>query len=131
ALAKLSPDEDARLAFLERSLLDLLANDPAKLVQQLTLRIVRVQALIRHLRETEAALSDVSLNRVLETRTEGRRRSEEARRLREATFPTGVLTGTGTEAWTALWEAARRFSEEQVYQTQKFPVVNDGAQCVL
>jgi energy-coupling factor transporter ATP-binding protein EcfA2 len=130
-LTNISPEEEARLVFLERSLLDLQANDPAKLIQQLTVRAARIQALIRHLRETEAALSNASLDRIFETRKEGRRKSEEARRLREATFTTNVLTGTGTEPWTALWEAARRFSEEQAYKTRNFPVVYDGAQCVL
>ena len=38
ALARLSPEEEARLALLEKSLLDLQANDPEKLIRQLTLR---------------------------------------------------------------------------------------------
>jgi hypothetical protein len=31
-------------------------------------------------------------------------------------------TGTGSEPWTALWEAARRFSQESAYPSQAFPV---------
>lgn len=130
-LARLSPDEEARLALLEKSLLDLQANDPEKLVRQLTVRAGRVQALVRHLKEVEAALSDNALKVVFDARTEGRRKSEEAKRLREATFPQGLLQGTGTDAWTALWETARRFSQEQAYPAKPFPVVGDGAQCVL
>ena len=42
-----------------------------------------------------------------------------------------VLEGTGSDAWTALWESARRFSQEQAYPDKAFPVVEDGAQCVL
>src|SRR5262249_31369377 len=49
----------------------------------------------------------------------------------EATFPDGMLTGTGFEAWTVLWEAARRFSQESAYPSQAFPVVESGAHCVL
>jgi hypothetical protein len=62
---------------------------------------------------------------------EGYRKAEEARRLREATFPSGMLTGTGSELWTALWEAARRFSHESAYPRIDFPVVENGAHCVL
>lgn len=131
ALAQLSPEEEARLALLEKSLLDLQANDPEKLIRQLTVRAGRVQALVRHLKEVEAALSDNALKSVFDARTEGRRKSEEAKRLREATFPQGLLQGTGTDAWTALWESARRFSQEQAYPGKLFPNVRDGAQCVL
>lgn len=131
ALAVLSPEEEARLALLEKSLLDLQANDPEKLIRQLTVRAGRVQTLLRHLKEVEAALSDDALKAVFDARTEGRRKSAEAKRLREATFPQGLLQGTGTDAWTALWEAARRFSLEHAYPDKAFPVVVEGAQCVL
>lgn len=130
-LAQLSPEDEARLAFLDKSLLDLQANDPEKLIRQLTVRAGRVQALIRHLKEVEAALSDSALKALFDARTEGRRKSEEAKRLREATFPQGLLQGTGADAWTALWESARRLSHEQAYPGKPFPVVGDGAQCVL
>ncbi|WKZ13673.1 MAG: AAA family ATPase [Gammaproteobacteria bacterium] len=131
ALAQLSPEAEARLALLEKSLLDLQANDPEKLIRQLTVRAGRVQALVRHLKEVEAALADDALKAVFDARTEGRRKSEEAKRLREATFPQGLLQGTGTDAWTTLWESARRFSQEHAYPNQPFPVVEGGAQCVL
>lgn len=131
ALAQLSPEEEARLALMKKSLLDLQANDPEKLIRQLTVPAGRVQALVRHLKEVEAALSDDALKAVFDARTEGRRKSEEAKRLREATFQQGLLRGTGTDAWTALWESARRFSQEQAYPHKPFPVVEDEAQCVL
>ena len=96
-LASLSPDEEAKLALLEKSLLDLQANDPDKLIRELTLRNGRVQALIRHLKDVETALSDEAVTSVFSARTEGRRKSEEAKRLREATFPQGLLRGTGAD----------------------------------
>jgi energy-coupling factor transporter ATP-binding protein EcfA2 len=131
ALARLSPEEEARLALLEKSLLDLQANDPEKLIRQLTLRAGRVKALARHLAEVEGELSAQTVAAVFDARTEARRKSEEARRLRDATFSAGMLDGTGSESWTVLWEAARRFSQEQVYPGKGFPVVEDGAHCVL
>lgn len=131
ALAQLSPEEEARLALLEKSLMDLQANDPEKLVRQLTVRAGRVQALVRHLKEIEAVLADDALKAVFDVRTEGRRKSEESKRLRDATFSQELLQGTGTDAWTTLWESARRFSYEQAYPDKPFPVVGDGARCVL
>jgi energy-coupling factor transporter ATP-binding protein EcfA2 len=131
ALACLSAEENARLALLEKSLLDLQANDPDKLIRQLTLRVGRLQMLIRHLRDVEAALSADAVAAVFNARTEGRRKSEEAKRLREATFPEGMLAGTGSESWKDLWESARQFSQELAYPDKVFPVVEDGAHCVL
>lgn len=131
ALACLSADEEARLALLEKSLLDLQANDPAKLIKQLTLRVGRLQTLVRHLKDVEAVLSADAVAAVFNARTEGRRKSEEAKRLREATFPEGMLAGTGSEPWKALWESARQFSQELAYPGKAFPVVEDGAHCVL
>jgi energy-coupling factor transporter ATP-binding protein EcfA2 len=130
-LARLSAEEEEQLVLLEKSLLDLQANDPEKLIRQLTLRAGRVQALARHLKEVEAALSAQTVAAVFNARTKGRRKSEEARRLRDATFPASMLAGTGSEPWTALWEAARRFSQEQAYPGQAFPVVENDAHCVL
>ncbi len=130
-LAHVSPEEAGRLTQLEKSLLDLQANDPEKLIRQLTLRAGRVQALARHLNEVERALSTETIVAVFDARAEVRRKSEEARRLREVTFSTGLLAGTGSELWTELWEAARRFSQEQAYPSQTFPVVEDSAHCVL
>jgi energy-coupling factor transporter ATP-binding protein EcfA2 len=131
ALAQLSADEQARLAVVERSLVDLTANDPEKLIRQLSVRAGRVQSLVRHLKDVEVALSDDALKAVFASRTEGGRKNEEARQLREATFPQGLLQGTGTDSWAALWEAARRFSQEQAYPGKQFPVVEEGAECVL
>jgi energy-coupling factor transporter ATP-binding protein EcfA2 len=131
ALSHLTAEDEARLTLLEKSLLDLEANDPKKLSKQLALQAGRVRALAQHLKNVEDALSVEAVAAVFDARTEGHRMSEEAKRLREATFPTGMLTGTGSELWAALWESARRFAQEKAYPRQKFPIVENGAHCVL
>jgi hypothetical protein len=131
AMAQLSEEEEARLALLEKSLRDLQANDPDKLIRQLAVREGRVRSLVRHLKDVETALSDDAVSAVFGLRMEGRRKSEEAKRLREATFADGLLTGTGSELWSALWEAARHFSQGQAYNEKNFPFVGNGARCVL
>jgi energy-coupling factor transporter ATP-binding protein EcfA2 len=131
AVTQLSPEEDARRALLEKSLQDLQANDPEKLIRQLTIRTSRVRALAEHLKGLEAALSNAEVAAVFNARKEGRQKSEEAKRLREATFPAGMLPGTGGEQWKSLWESSRQFSEQQAYQGKSFPVTDDEAKCVL
>jgi energy-coupling factor transporter ATP-binding protein EcfA2 len=131
AVTRLSPEEEARREFLETTLQDLQSNAPDKLIAQLNLRASRVRALGEHLGGLESALSDVGVTAVFEARKEGRRKSEEAKRLREATFPQTVLPGTGGEQWTAMWESSRIFSEQQAYPKKPFPVTADGSKCVL
>ena len=127
----LSPEEGARFELLEKSLLDLQTNDPEKLARQLTLRTGRVRTLSRHLGDVERALSPDAISAAFEARKEERRKTEEAHRLRAATFPDSLLEGTGTESWSQLWESARQFSEESAYPGQPFPVIDNGARCVL
>ena len=131
AVTRLSPEEEARLALLEKSLKDLQANDPNKLVAQLNIRAGRVRALGEHLQGLETALSDTEVAAVFDARKAGRHKSEEAKRLREATFPKGVLPGTGGDQWKPMWEASRLYSAQQAYQGKAFPVTEDGAKCVL
>ena len=130
-LSRLSPEEESRLALLERSLLDLKANDPEKLRRELELRAGRVERLAGHVRAVEAALSSASVDAVFALHEAGRRKLDEARKLREAAFPAGILPGTGSQTWSSLWESARKFSEELAYPGKPFPEVGDGARCVL
>jgi energy-coupling factor transporter ATP-binding protein EcfA2 len=130
-LTRLSSQEEARLGFLQKALQDLQANDPEKLIAQLKIRASRARALSEHLRGLESALSEVEVAAVLEARKEGRRKSEEAKRLREATFLQTLLPGTGSEQWKAMWESSRVFSEQQAYPEKSFPVTQDGSKCVL
>jgi len=131
AVTRLTPDERERLAFLEKALQDLQANDPSKLIAQLNIRANRVRALTDHLRGLETSLTDTEVSAVFSIRKEGRRKSEEAKRLREVTFPQGLLAGTGGEQWKAMWEASRLFSEQQAYPDHDFPVTETGAKCAL
>jgi len=131
AITRLLTEEQARLAFLEKSLQDLQANDPQKLIAQLIIRAGRERALGEHLKALENALSDTEVGAVFNVRTEGRRKSEEAKRLREATFPQGLLSGTGSEPWKTMWESSRALSEQYAYPGKAFPVTEDGAKCVL
>ena len=130
-LSRLSPEDESRLELLERSLLDLKANDPEKLCRELDLRAGRVRTLAGHIRAVEAALSPGSVEAVFALRANGRRKRDEAKRLRDSAFPEGLLPGTGSEPWSTLWDSARRFSLELAYPEEPFPAVGDGARCVL
>ena len=130
-LSRLSSEEQSRFELLERSILDFRANDPEKLRQELSVRTGRVEKLAEHMRTVEASLSPAAIDAVFTLREAGRRKLDEARSLQEAAFPAGVLPGTGAQSWSSLWESARKFSEELAYPEVSFPVVKNGARCVL
>lgn len=130
-LATLSEDEQARLQLLDKSLLDLQANDPEKLARQLRLHASRTRTLAQHLGMVESSLTDTAVDAIFAARDEWLRKKEEAERLRVAAFPGTVLAGTGSDAWKAMWRAARELSETHSYPGQPFPVVHGEARCLL
>jgi hypothetical protein len=131
AVTRLSADEEARLAVLEKSLQDLQANDPNKLIAELTIRAGRVRALGEHLKALENTLSEPEVAAVFNVRADGGRKSNEAKRLREAMFSQSLLSGTGTEQWKEMWEASRHSSQEHAYPGRAFPVTEDRSRCLL
>lgn len=130
-LGTLSREEESRLAVVEQSLVDLRARDPQRLVRELNVREGRLKSLLRQMEHVEAVLSADAVEEIFATRTEGRGRREVATAIRERTFSEDMLNGTGSEVWTELWDSARRFSQELAYPEEPFPVVHDGAHCVL
>jgi len=131
SLGDLSDDEKTRLLSLERSLSDLQTRDPDRLIRELRLRMGRVEALAHHLRRVGDVLSSEAVAAVFETRSELQAKRDEAARIRALTFGEGSLEGTGSESWSSLWEAARKFSEQHAYPQVTFPAIEDGARCVL
>ncbi len=131
AISILNDEEKTRLELLEKSLKDLQTNDPQKLSQQLSLKAGRIRNLVKHLQLVESALSEDSVSDIFNVRKNGRSKSEEAKRLREATFPENLIEGTGSDQWKTLWEAAKHFSDELAYPDDTFPVIKEGSRCVL
>ena len=46
-------------------------------------------------------------------------------------FAEEPLPDIGSDAWRALWEAARRYSDDRAYNASSFPHTDAGARCVL
>jgi hypothetical protein len=97
----------------------------------LKLQATRTRSLAQHLASVEALLSDVAVGEAVAARTEWLRKRDEAERLRAATFPEAVLAGTGSEPWKLMWNDAHTLSEQHAYPGKPFPVVDDGARCVI
>ncbi len=54
-----------------------------------------------------------------------------ANEVAQQAFANVPLQGVGETAWKLMWEQARAYSVAHAYHDQEFPVISDGAHCVL
>ena len=104
--------------------------DTSKERQSLTRQAEKLDALHKHIEKLHAVLGDDGLAALQET--SGRLKAlQEGASLLAQSFASEPLPGVGNSPWKALWESARRFSEEQAYPERAFPVVEAESRCVL
>ena len=127
ALATLAQAELDRLAQLTADL----AGDPARAARQLAALKAKVDAQIAALDRLFAALNPETANtlRRLVTAKEAARQAAEA--ASGALFRDEPLPAIGGEAWSALWESARTYSEREAYPARPFPATEPDDVCVL
>jgi len=130
-LGTLSETERTRLKHIRDQLKDLASDDPQKAARTLTLRAGRLDTLASHMRRVSESVSDGKLEDIFRARDAVEAARSATEKLRNAAFPDGLLPGTGSESWVALWNAARRFSVDEAYRGEAFPVIRDGSDCPL
>jgi energy-coupling factor transporter ATP-binding protein EcfA2 len=123
----LKPSEEAR----RQKLADDLRVDPATLATTVNRRAARFDRALEVVTQAEEAASAARLNALLAAALHARSARAAADGAANLLFGTATIHGIGGEAWRHLWEAARRFSESTAYPSSRFPVVDDGAVCVL
>ena len=130
-LAELSEAEKQRISLLDRKIIDLQANDPKKLAQQLARLADQLRWLYGHIKGVEDALTPAIITAAFSARDEVRHKRELAESLRRTTFPESLLAGTGSDEWQKMWAAAEDFSKTHAYPDKPFPVTEADAHCVL
>lgn len=126
-LCNMSAEETQRLEELRQVLRD----SPFERSRSVEARVKRIDALAVTLSNAANLVSDESLEiRALE-RSEMSQALAAAEAARVAFSESSILPGGGTEVWRALWDSARRYSEEQAYPGHVFPVTDDQPRCVL
>ena len=104
--------------------------DTSKERQSLTRQAEKLNALHKHIEKLHAVLGDDGLAALRESRNQLKALQTTANLLAQS-FEAEPLPGVGSSPWKALWESARRFSEERAYPDRSFPVVEDESRCVL
>jgi energy-coupling factor transporter ATP-binding protein EcfA2 len=123
----LKPGEEVR----RQQLADDLRVDPAVFATAVSRRAARFERALEVVTQAEEAASAARLNALLAAAVDARSARAAADGAAGLLFGTATIPGIGGEAWRHLWEAARRFSESTAYSSRRFPVVDDGAVCVL
>jgi hypothetical protein len=124
-------DASERLGALLQEEARLRATDPSRERIRLETLANKMNAVAKHAASLASGLSDVRVTAAKSSRTTARELRAAATIASSGTFESEPVQGVGSTTWRALWEASRSFSQAEAYREQHFPVVTDGAHCVL
>lgn len=108
-----------------------LASDPARTARQLQQQQKQVCETQERLRKLISTVSDQNIASLCQLYDEHSAARDAAALAASELFSDEPLPDVGTDAWRALWAAARTYSNEHGYPDRKFPVTDDDTHCVL
>ena len=127
ALGKLNEKQRKRKNSLE---VDLKMN-PEEATLEYQKRADSISHIVEAIKFTVNNMSDESLNSLIECSKNARKKREISIATAKSDFSDLPLLGIGGDAWRDLWEAARRFAENNAYEKQKPFPPSKGDICVL
>jgi energy-coupling factor transporter ATP-binding protein EcfA2 len=104
--------------------------DTTKERLRLTRQAAKLDSLRTHLKTVHDAVCDNAVA-ALQQERDRLKSLDQSADLVAKSLESDPLPGIGTSPWYELWESARRFSEAQAYPNNAFPIVREGARCVL
>ncbi|MEY9463867.1 AAA family ATPase [Bradyrhizobium ottawaense] len=126
-LARLDTAESDRLTRLDGDL----ASDPVKAGRQLSAQRERLQSAAARIASLAEAVSREKTEALRAAADAYAVAREAAAAASSALFEDEPLPHIGSDAWRSLWEAARKYSEEEAYPGSPFPVALSHGVCVL
>jgi energy-coupling factor transporter ATP-binding protein EcfA2 len=122
------PEDETELVETSKRLSE---TDPT--TKAITLRRQRtlLDQLVTYLNELYDGLSDERCRSYLKAKADASTKRTAVDQDAKKVFQKALLAGIGSESWRLLWEAARKYSEEQAYTSESFPNVAEDARCVL
>ncbi len=131
AAAVFTDDDQSQLTASAKKVADYKANDPLKKAEGLRRQKVRVDRLREAIINLRRVLSDKSVDLAKKAYIDFDDAQKAADLASKKAFDAEPLSGTGSNAWKVMFEAAKRFSEESAYPGQHFPVISDKSRCLL
>lgn len=108
-----------------------LKSDPVQKAKETRAAAARIETFAANVAVTTAALTAEKVEKIRTLIEQAVKTAEAAKVFASNSFASSYLSGTGTELWRVMWDAARQFSESNVYQDFAFPFTGESAQCVL
>lgn len=131
AACVLPADITEQIGVLSQEEARLRATDPAKERARLEVLAATVDRLAQHVAALAGALGDEKIERATAARRTAIDLRAAANLASSGVFEGEPVAGVGSQAWRALWEAARAYSTAEAYHGQHFPVTGPEACCVL
>jgi len=126
-LAALSERDLERIVLIQESL----GTDSSSIARDLHNKAIRLLRLHSNIKGAAELLSIESINRIQSKLDDFITKKETAKVAADEAFNNQQLSGVGNDVWQNLWEAARRYSQQDAYPAERFPYVGDDARCVL
>lgn len=104
--------------------------DTGKERQHLVRQAEKLEAVRQHIEKIQQGLGNEKLTAIQKGR-DRLKGLKEAAELLARSFESEALLGVGATAWKALWESAKRYSEEHAYPGKAYPVIGVDSRCVL
>lgn len=131
-VCRLPDNWEERHAWLIQEEARLTATNPIKERTRLHGLASMVDEIVEHVRGVADALSDINVDRAKQARQKAIDLRTAADLASSGSFDDEPLPGVGSLTWRSLWDAARKYSEQEAYRGQSFPVTPEGtAHCVL
>lgn len=106
--------------------------DPAEKVRQLKLLVGRLKEISGIINVASQKIDNIAIENLKNAHQEYQAAKQNEKDAATALKSDEVLLpGTGEAKWKAMFEAARRFSEEEAYRSKPFPNTEANAVCVL
>ncbi len=130
-LVELDDDVNEIIAKKEAQLTEIKQKNVSQKVKRIEAKASRFTGIKKKLLLYKKALRRNKLND-LKSLSEKRTSAQEVAKVAsELEFKNEPLKGVGSDVWLTLWEAARRYSEQEAYKGRDYPVTEEGAKCVL
>ncbi len=105
--------------------------DPLRKAKETRAAIARLEFFIKKIASAVTDLAPESAEKIKIQLEDAKATENAAKAFAAGQFDSSFLAGTGSDLWHALWDAAREYSTAEAYPEEIFPVVSDGANCVL
>ncbi len=120
-------DDEKKLAQLEERLSAL----PLDLATKKQKRSAQLELLIKQVKTAVELVSNASVETLEQLEGDAQQKRKRARQAADAIVNETSFDGFGNETWKVMWQAARKYSEQNAYPGVEYPVVEQDAKCVL